>query len=145
MEEKITSRDISVVVQGPIHKTRTKKCLQSIRKNLPEAEIILSTWKGSDISSFERLYDILVENEDPGNALLRENAGKKLYNNLNRQLLSTQEGLKKASRKYAMKLRSDMILADNRFLNSFDRFQKRSENYVLFKHKILTCSLFTRF
>ena len=44
MEEKITSRDISVVVQGPIHKGRTKKCLQSIRKNLPEAEIILSTW-----------------------------------------------------------------------------------------------------
>ena len=145
MSEKINSNEISVIVQGPVSETETLKCLKSVRRHLPEAEIILSTWEGSDISSFDGLYDILVENKDPGNALLRENAGKKLYNNLNRQLLSTQEGLKKASRKYAMKLRSDMILADDRFLNSFDRFQKHSENYVLFKHKILTCSLFTRF
>ena len=66
MEDKITSRDISVVVQGPIHKTRTKKCLQSIRKNLPAAEIILSTWQNSSVNGMD--FDILVANEDPGAA-----------------------------------------------------------------------------
>ena len=52
----IDSKDISVIVQGPINKKETPKCLKSIRKFLPEAEIILSTWQGTDISNLD--YDI---------------------------------------------------------------------------------------
>ncbi len=52
----MTSKDISVVVQGPIfgrpgddyEKQITLHCLESIKKVLPESEIILSTWKGSE-------------------------------------------------------------------------------------------------
>ena len=49
----IKSEEISVIVQGPIHKKRTKKTLQSIRTNLPNAEIILSTWEGSDVKGLD--------------------------------------------------------------------------------------------
>ena len=41
----IKSEDISVVVQGAIDKVNTPKCLESIRKVLPRAEIVLSTWE----------------------------------------------------------------------------------------------------
>lgn len=39
------SNDITVVVQGAIDRKLTPKCLKSIRKHLPDAEIILSTWE----------------------------------------------------------------------------------------------------
>ena len=41
--QKIKSGDISVVVQGPNVKRHTAKCLKSLRKNFPGAEIIFST------------------------------------------------------------------------------------------------------
>ncbi len=126
----IDSKDISVIVQGAIDKKETKKCLNSIRKFLPKAQIILSTWKGSDINDLN--YDILVLNDDPG-ALPNLNCSQ----NINRQIYSTQQGLKKADRKYAFKFRSDLILTNNTFLEYFDKFQNRSEEYILFKRKIL--------
>ena len=139
----IDSKDISVIVQGPINKSETPKCLKSIRKYLPDAEIILSTWEGSDVSNLD--YDILVLLEDPGTVLIEEFKHIKTFNNLNRQLVSTQAGLKKASRKYAMKLRSDLIFTSDKFLEYFDKFEAKGCDYNLFKHKILTTVLFTRF
>lgn len=143
MEEKITSRDISVVVQGPIHKTRTKKCLQSIRKNLPEAEIILSTWQNSSVNGMD--FDILVANEDPGAVQQKKFTNKKLYNNMNRMILSTNNGLLKAKRKYTLKLRTDCCIDNTNFLKMFDSFPCRSENYKLFEHRIIASTLFSKF
>ena len=57
-------KNISVVVQGPILPFQTAICLKSIRKFLPKAEIILSTWEGSNINDLD--YDVLVLNKDPG-------------------------------------------------------------------------------
>lgn len=44
-----------------------------------------------------------------------------------------------------MKLRSDLIFTSDRFLEYFNKFEARGNNYNLFKHKILTDVLFTRF
>lgn len=141
----IDTSDISVIVQGAINKEETPKCLRSIRKHLPGAEIILSTWEGSNVSDFTGLYDILILNKDPGAPIIEEYKLRTVYNNMNRQLLSTQEGLRKASRKYAMKLRSDLIFTSDKFLEYFDKFQQRTGEYNLFERKILTPTLFTRF
>lgn len=54
----IDTKDISVVVQGPIDEELTILCLNSVRKYLPDSEIILSTWKNSNIKNLD--YDILV-------------------------------------------------------------------------------------
>lgn len=142
---KIESKDISVIVQGAINKKETIKCLNSIRKFLPEAEVILSTWEGSNVSNLGGLYDILLLNKDPGATRIEECKHRIVYNNMNRQLLSTQEGLKKATRKYAMKLRSDLIFTSNKFLEYFDKFQERSGEYNLFERKIITSTLITRY
>lgn len=139
----IDTKDISVVIQGPINKEETPKTLKSVRKFLPEAEIILSTWVNSNVSDLD--YDILVLNNDPGNVLIEGFKGQATYNNMNRQLLSTKAGLEKAKRKYTLKLRSDLILTQNDFLEYFDKFQSRISDYKLFKRKILTSTLFTRY
>jgi len=140
----INSSDISVVVQGAIDKIETPKCLKSIRDVLPDAEIILSTWEGSIVDGLD--FDVLIFSEDPGNALLYKAKGnKKTYNNMNRQLLSTKEGLKKCSRKYTLKLRSDLILTTTGFLEYFDKFQARIDEYKLFERKIVISSLYTRY
>lgn len=136
---KIDSKDISVIVQGAIDNINTPKCLISIRKHLPQAEIILSTWKGSNVSGLE--YDILVENDDPGSAKMDINNASSY--NLNRLLYSTQNGLKLCSRTFVLKLRSDMKLTSNSFLKYFDKFKKREHEYLLARHKILTSSLYT--
>ena len=59
----IDLKDISVVVQGAIT-NYTKLCLESIRKYLPGAEIILSTWDDSNIDRLD--YDVVIFNKDPG-------------------------------------------------------------------------------
>lgn len=135
-------KNISVIVQGGINRKETPACLKSVRRVLPGAQIILSTWEGSDTTGLD--YDVLVLNQDPGAEVICQINGKNVLNNVNRQLLSTQEGLKRAERKYALKLRTDLILTDDRFLNYFDEFQARGDEYRLFKHKILTSVLFNR-
>ena len=143
--ESIEHKNISVIVQGAINRKETPECLKSIRKILPDSEIILSTWDGEELGNLYGLYDILVLNKDPGSVLMTEFSHKKVYNNMNRQLLSTKEGLKKATRKFAMKLRSDLILTDDKFLRYFNEFKERGQNYNLFRHKILASCLYTRF
>lgn len=135
----INTEDISVVVQGSIDRENTPKLLLSIRKHLPGAEIILSTWKKQDFSVFLD-YDILVKSQDPGAVAMDVN--KVSPYNINRMILSTKEGLKKASRKYVLKCRSDVIVVGTDFLEYFDKYQKRDENYVLARKKILLNSLY---
>ena len=137
---KIQSKDISVVVQGAIQKNTIKECLRSIRTNLPESEIILSTWKGSDTSDLDA--DKIILNDDPG-AVFHDQQNKTL-NNINRQILSTQEGLSCVTRKYTLKIRSDMALKDDQFLSYFYKYPIRDPHFKTFKERIIISSLFTR-
>lgn len=136
----IKSKDISLVVQGAIDKENTPLCLKSIREYLPEAEIVLSTWEDSDTQGLD--YDKLVLSKDPGAVLCAPRFN--YYNNVNRQLLSSQNGLKFCNRKYAMKMRTDNILTKNSFLEYFDKFEKRCEEFKLFEKRLIVLSLFSR-
>lgn len=138
----IKSEEISVIVQGPIHKKRTKKTLQSIRTNLPNAEIILSTWEDSDINGLD--YDILILNKDPGAERQKKFKRKILYNNMSRMILSTNNALNRVNRKYTLKLRTDACIDNLNFIDSFNEFPQRCERYKLFKHRILASTLFSK-
>lgn len=129
----IDTNDISVVVQGAIDQINTPKCLRSIRKRLPGAEIILSTWEGSPIDELD--YDKLVLNKDPGSFFM--NNTHSAYNNVNRQIVSTYAGLKKSDRKFAIKIRSDMELTGHGFLEYFDRYPCRNKQYAIFNKRII--------
>lgn len=140
----IKSQDISVVIQGAINKKITPSELKSIRKYLPNAEIILSTWEENDVAELD--YDILVLNKDPGGTRHDFTAYNKSrsMNNFNRQLVSTQNGISKATRKYILKLRSDLVLKNSNFLDYWDKFSMRNENYSIFNHRVLCSCLYSR-
>ncbi len=139
IKEKILSIDISVVIQGGIDKKYIYKTLKSIRKFLPKAEIILSTWEGTNVDGLD--YDILQLNEDPGAEIFTPDGKRQ---NQNRQILSTKKGISLASRKYVLKLRSDMQIKGTKFLTYFGKYKKRNNNCKLLKERILINSLYTR-
>ncbi len=134
---KIESKDISVVVQGAINEKLTPLCLESIRKCLPDAEIILSTWEGSDVNGLD--YDKVILNKDPGKDFF-----KNVTVNTKRQIYSTRQGLLNVSRCYAIKIRSDLTIESNSFLNYFNQFDKFNENYRVFDKRIIISSYYTR-
>ena len=131
----IDKKDISVVVQGAIDKEWTPLCLKSIRKYLPESEIILSTWGGSDVENLD--YDILVLNKDPGpNELIRKYPHKQV-NNIDRQIISSYNGLKKGNRKFGLKIRSDMLLNGIGFLHYYSKYGNDGIENAFFNQRIL--------
>ena len=135
----ISDKDISVVVQGPIHTqdNLTKRVLESVRTHLPDAELILSTWKGSDVDGLD--YDVLVENEDPGkiNNLL---SGSE---NFLRQVTFTFSGLQKSSGKYVLKSRTDIFLSSSSLLENVSSYtNQKSKNF--FNWYIFTIPKFFR-
>lgn len=135
---KIDSKDISVIVQGAIDKEYTSHCLESIRKYLPKAEIILSTWEGSDIEGLD--YDKLLLNKDPGGFAMSPFE----TNNVKRQVYSTLQGLKQASRQYSLKIRSDIELVNNNFTKYLNKFNNYNDDWHFLKKRIIIPSLISR-
>jgi len=137
----IKGKDISFIIQGALNKEITPKTIASIRKYFPKAEIVLGTYKGTDIAKLVCNKIELVE--DPGSYPIYDHpcSGK---NNVNRQIKTTIAGLKVATRKYAFKIRTDFILSGRGFLSYFNKFQKHDINYKIFNHKVLSCVFFAR-
>ena len=111
----IKDKDISVVVQGRVEKKLTTLCLASVRKCLPGAQLILSTYKGTDTTGLD--FDDLVLSDDPG--ALKFN--KTDYCNINRMLTTSKAGIACAARPYILKLRSDLELRSLDFINYFSK------------------------
>jgi len=142
----IHSKDISVVVQGnttgtpedPLEQQWTRRCLESLRQHLPDAELILSTYTDCDVRALN--CDILVQSEDPGFLDLQplnNNQG-----NTNRQVITTQAGLAKATRSYAIKMRCDLVLQGADFLATFDAFPERAAAWRATKQRIICANAF---
>ena len=146
----ISPSEISIVIQGPIFgkpdapeaERWTWRGLESLRTFLPGSEIILSTWKGADATGLT--YDVLLENDDPGPYRYEgKPEGPGAYNNVNRQIVSSREGLKAATRPFALKVRSDMIFRGAGFLDYWGRYEKRSDDWKIFGERILACTVFS--
>jgi len=141
--QKITSHDVSVIVQGPVvsgsdHEITTAKSLQSIREYLPAAEIILSTWNVAETTGLD--FDQLVISTDPG-AQRRPDG---LPFNLNRQITSTLAGLAKATRPFAVKMRTDCALTGDAFLSLPRQQPPRFEKTRIFSERVLIIEIYTR-
>jgi hypothetical protein len=133
--------DVSVVVQGAIN-ALTPAVLASVREHFPGAELILSTWEGSDVAGLDTDVTPIL-NRDPGpiDSPTRPNA-----NNVNRMVVSTQAGLAKASRPIAVKLRTDTRLAGPDCLEAFARSTSlvRPRHYRVFTERVVVGQRFTR-
>jgi hypothetical protein len=149
----ITDSDLSIVVQGAIESTvvdtrknyipdgykTTQYVLFKLRQVFPRAEIILSTWEGSDVFQLE--FDKVVFNQDPGAYVFNDH--QQLHMNLNRQIVSTVGGLKLVSRKYAMKIRTDMLFDNMGCLDYLSQYMNkvRTDQYQLLQDRVLVTTV----
>jgi hypothetical protein len=145
----ITDSQVSVVVQGPIHRNTpneinhhtTHDVIQSIRKWLPGAEIILSTWQGSDCEGLTP--DITVKSEDPGAITLSDSVPNGACNNLNRMIVSTKQGVRQCSRPYVLKLRTDCLVTGE-IPFSVILQKKMNSRWRVFESGIMILNVYTR-
>lgn len=139
--DKISDKNISVIVQGAYLGQKTVDCVNSIRKYLPKAEIILSTWKESKIGDIN--VDKILLNDDPGSSGFIRRYPQKQINNVNRQIVSTLNGINIASREYCLKIRSDMIIENDRFLKFYNVFKDTVVETSIFHNRVMVEGLTT--
>ena len=106
--------DLSVVVQGPCLRRAVEpgapsidEAIASIRRSFPGAQVIVSTWLGSDIEGLDA--DDIVLSPDPGSVQHPQH----LPNNVNRMVTSTANGLAAATRPFCIKTRNDVLYASD--------------------------------
>ena len=133
---------ISVVIQGPLYRELApargiEACIASIRRHLPGAEVIVSTWQNEDISQLDA--EMIIQSVDPG--LMRDCTDNPL--NTNRQLVSTMAGIERSTRPYVMKFRSDHCLT-SRALASIGEYEATPAHGRLFSAPITITNLFIR-
>ena len=141
----INSRDVSIIVQGPVCGTTedgalfTKRLISSVRYYFPDAELILSTWNDENTEGLD--YDILVCSIPPiSQKIIYDDDSIHLYS-VNHQIISTKQGLLKASRKYALKVRSDMLFLSGIILKWVEKYRGEDANYKewkVFEERIVT-------
>jgi len=139
----ISQEEITIVVQGPVDPELTPRCLSSIHNVFPHSPVILSTWKGSDLSVVEPYNIKVLLNDDPGCMPRGADPGSK-PNNVNRQIVSARNGVNAVDTKYALKIRADFLMMSDSFLSEFGRYDKYEESYRVFKQRVLVCMFGTR-
>ncbi len=116
----------------------TAECLKSIRRALPGAEIILSTWEREVVDGLD--YDVLVQSPDPGGQPRPDG----LMHNINRQIVSTLNGLQQASKIYAVKMRTNSLLENPKFLEQYDKRPLNPQYPKLFRNWVVSTELYSR-
>lgn len=145
MTNMIESNEISVVMQGPISPANLNMIagnIAQVKRALPHSELIVVTWKGSDVKHLLSSVDQFVELEDPGTTTL----GWDSNSNIDRQLRSVLGGLKVASRSYAVRMRLDTTLGSDRFLETYTAMLADAKILPasLFRNRVLSTSIYFR-
>lgn len=138
--EKISTKDITFLLQGAYDEKYTDVTVASIRKYFSGAKILLSTWAGTKINK-EIPLDDLIENDDPGGT---KDKKVNFVNNLKRQLISTQNGLKRVDSKYVVKLRTDLVFNSDKLLSSLFLYPQKKEVGKTLLGKIVIPSFFSK-
>lgn len=144
--ETVSPRDITFVCTGKIigkGRYATAGSLRSVRKYFPEAEIVLSTWEGEDLSGLDGLYDRLVLNKkmEPEYSAHLESCPWKAPNTYDLQQYSVNRGLKACRTKYAVRWRTDFVLQNGDFLKNYNTFNRLFDMYEadcrIFEQRVL--------
>lgn len=136
----INPQDISVVIQGTNIKNVTDKCIKSIRRYLPGATIIFSTYENHDVGNLD--CDVVVRSKDPGATQMY----KKWHNQTNRILVTSKAGLDAVKTKYVIRMRSDLMFKNSKILNDIAKqFPKRDKTFSVFKERVLFYCLWCRY
>lgn len=122
--------DISIIFQGP-YNNNLNNSITKIKSIFPSCEIIISSWK-DDIKYFDIKEDVkMVFSDDPGPDFI--DCITKAPDNFTRQWYSTLTGLTNATKKYSIKLRTDVILENNiiKILELIEKLEKLNKKYAV--------------
>ena len=141
---------LSIVFQGSLSHLKTREQQDSfienmlfLKKHNEDSELILSTWVGEKTSYLNGVFDLIIHSKDPG-ALPGLKFDDK-SNNVNRLIVSSQEGVRVAKGRYIVKLRTDLKF----YMSDICRFYKDECDKRMgipsggFGHKIISPNLFT--
>lgn len=131
--------EISIIIQGPVHDHFVEELLVQTRNLFQNSQIIYSTWIGNNTNLIPSDV-IVVQNIDPGGTPISDNPI--VYDSANRQIISTISGLRRANRKYSIKMRSDILFEHNNWLKMFNHYQKYDHDYKFLGSRVLISSMF---
>ena len=141
---KIKDEEISFIVQGALC-DKTSEYIACIRKNFLGSEIILSTWQGTVVSEEVAKYcDKILLSKDPGGVPFSFPFGAVVYNNINRQIISTMAGLRAASRHYCVKIRTDFTLKSSDVVKFFNIYPRREQDALVYERRVIVPSIYSR-
>lgn len=143
MQSQVTSENITVVIQGPLFRNSdfgdgAALTIGSIKKHLPHAEIIVSTWSSEEVSGLTGVNKFIIS-EAP--EAMIDSSGN--ANNVGRQLISTLKGIECANRPYVLKIRADHQL-DGKQLFLMPSLVNSSHTFGYLSRKITITSFFIR-
>lgn len=149
-QRAIQSSDVAVVVQGPLLDCDVSRaCLKSLRRSLPGAQVILSTWSDDRCRnaamtlSRETGVDEVVFSRDPGGEVHDPQSSTR--SSIHRILHSVQSGLELVDREYTLRIRDDCEVQYPNFLRHWERvFPWRDPTLQVFEGKVLVPGIFTR-
>lgn len=118
---------LSIVIQGPVYTQQeiTRRCCVSVRNHFPDAEVILSTWKGQDINGLDVDKILLLNDPGPGRW------------NCKRQVYSSRNGIQESKHDVILKVRTDTLFTSNKCLEYLDAYPKRVDKYKVFNRRIV--------
>lgn len=114
----------SIIIRGKIF-PHTQETISSIRTWF-DGEIILSTWIDQDISNLNG-YDVLINTQDPGPGPIQQ---------MKRQIVSYQEGLRACSGELLLVTRSDMVHYKDPF-EHFGQLKNKNEVFRVFEERVI--------
>ena len=152
---KINDTDITFVVSGLLKMAEpftALRSLSSVRRYFPRSRIILTVWDNEEMTLPAELYDELVvcDAARAGTADIRCSLqpGNLKIQNINRQIYSVNQGLKRVKTAYAVRMRTDFCLTGRNFLTAYEylsaTFPQSDPRYTLFASKILIPKMYTR-
>jgi hypothetical protein len=135
----IKSKDISIIFQGPVnHKGKeVSENIEKTRLFFSDSEIILSTWEQEQELVIPGV-DKIIYNCDPGSGYTEP--ATKTSCSAKRQVVSSISGLREATRKYAIKIRTDFYLDGNSFIENWSDNLNKKDSY-LFKLPVAILAL----
>lgn len=139
MTSSLDSRDVTVVIQGPVLDGASNiadAAIRAVRTCLPDAEIILSIQGDQPAFSCE---GVTVVRSEPCAHFSDINGNT---NNVNKLIASMQCGLQAASREYCLKLRTDHLLVDASIIACLRAVAEAPA--LLFSRRIGVSNLFLR-
>ena len=139
---KVKFSDITFVVQGPVTYSNnldvTIICLKSIQKKFPGSPIIFSTWDNQNLNSDYDPFKI-IRNADPGSGFKDKN--KTVLNNINRQIVSSLNGINQVETEYAVKVRSDIYFESNKILNYLNKYNCYDEDSHFLSNRVVVTNV----